>query len=125
QTAGRRECPRRSLHYAPRLRVLAPAKAAARVDRARRVPAGKANERCFADSAAMRSQAGENSAGALLLLHNPDPVPPIIRRAGLVVAAMVPKNSLRPVLRRQLECLGNVSDTASPLASLTTMPSPA
>src|SRR3984893_19043027 len=54
----------------------------------------------------------------LLLLHDPDPVPPIIRRAGLVVAAAVPKNSRGPVLGSQLECFGKVSDTAPPVASL-------
>src|SRR5437667_6185026 len=54
----------------------------------------------------------------LLILHDPDPIPPIIRRAGLVVAATVPKNSRRPVLGGQLKSFGKVSDTALPVASL-------
>ena len=55
---------------------------------------------------------------ALLLLHDPDPVPCLVGRTGLVVAATVEEDAGRPVLRCQIERLGEMSETTRPVAAL-------
>src|ERR1700740_3006085 len=61
---------------------------------------------------------GAKESQRLFLLHDPDPVPCFVRRAGLIVAAAVVENAGWPILQSEFESRLEMAEATLPIAPL-------